>query len=253
SLLFPPLTPRSRHPTSFKAIPVNPNPVQLIDGPSINEGRLQIYYNNEWGTVCDDRWGLDEASVVCKSLGFPGADGHKYLLHDYGPGSGHIWLDDVVCTGEEFFIQDCNHGDIGENNCAHYEDVGLRCLPNTLKVRLVNGGNVSSGRVEVQYNDEEWGTICDDRYHSMGVWKYIIWEWVYGCVGMSVCKYVIWEWVYGCVGMSVWKYVIWEWVYGCVRMSVWKYICNMGMGVRMCENECMEVCNMGMGVRMCEN
>ena len=36
-------------------------------------------------------------------------------------------------------------------------------------------------------------------------------------------------------------------------MSVWKYICNMGMGVRMCENECMEVCNMGMGVRMCEN
>ena len=80
SLLFPPLTPRSRHPTSFKAIPVNPNPVQLIDGPSINEGRLQIYYNNEWGTVCDDRWGLDEASVVCKSLGFPGADGHKYLL-----------------------------------------------------------------------------------------------------------------------------------------------------------------------------
>ncbi|CAI8008780.1 Deleted in malignant brain tumors 1 protein, partial [Geodia barretti] len=146
------------------AIPVNPNPVQLIDGPSINEGRLQIYYNNEWGTVCDDRWGLDEASVVCKSLGFPGADRDKYLLHDYGLGSGHIWLDDVVCTGEEFFIQDCNHGDIGENNCAHYEDVGLRCLPNTLNIRLVNGDNTSSGRVEVNYNDEEWGTICDDSW-----------------------------------------------------------------------------------------
>ena len=64
----------------------------------------------------------------------------RWCFHssDYGPGSGHIWLDDVVCTGEEFFVQDCNHGDIGENNCAHYEDVGLRCL----REREREGGGV---------------------------------------------------------------------------------------------------------------
>ena len=51
-----------------------------------------------------------------------------FLFSDFGPGSGHIWLDDVVCTGEEFFIQDCDHRRIAESNCDHTEDVGLRCL-----------------------------------------------------------------------------------------------------------------------------
>ena len=64
------------------AVPDNPYPVQLIDGSSANEGRLQIYYNNQWGTVCDDSWTLSDANVVCKSLGFPGA-GSNDFLHEY--------------------------------------------------------------------------------------------------------------------------------------------------------------------------
>ena len=43
-----------------------------------NEGRVQICFNNVWGTVCDSTWGLDEASVVCRQLGFP-ADGQCSL------------------------------------------------------------------------------------------------------------------------------------------------------------------------------
>ena len=68
-------------PLSIKtAAPDNPYPVQLIDGASASEGRLQIYYNNQWGTVCDDHWTINEAAVVCKSLGFPGADPNAVLL-----------------------------------------------------------------------------------------------------------------------------------------------------------------------------
>ena len=51
-----------------------------------------------------------------------------YHFISFGAGSGHIWLDNVVCAGTEMFIQDCGHNDFGENNCQHSADVGVRCL-----------------------------------------------------------------------------------------------------------------------------
>lgn len=45
----------------------------------------------------------------------------------YGEGSGPILLDDVRCTGTETNLLMCSAKDFGVNNCAHREDVGVKC------------------------------------------------------------------------------------------------------------------------------
>ena len=44
--------------------------IRLVGGSVTNEGRVEICYNNQWGTVCDDLFGSPEARVVCRQLGY---------------------------------------------------------------------------------------------------------------------------------------------------------------------------------------
>ena len=98
-------------------------PIRLADGPSLSEGRVEVFLRGEWGTVCDDEWDDLDALVVCRQLNY--SDG---LTVHYGPGSGRIWLDNVQCSGDELALAHCPTGaSIGTHNCVHNEDVAVRC------------------------------------------------------------------------------------------------------------------------------
>ena len=43
--------------------------IRLVGGASVREGRVEILFGDEWGGVCDDGWGQEEAIVVCRELG----------------------------------------------------------------------------------------------------------------------------------------------------------------------------------------
>ena len=101
--------------------------VRLVGGASDNEGRVEVYYQNTVGTVCDDSWGLEDAEVVCRMLGFPGAEDYKTNAF-FGAGAGEIMLDDVDCIGNETNLAECPHRDFFSNNCGHAEDAGVVCL-----------------------------------------------------------------------------------------------------------------------------
>jgi len=133
--------------------------VRLVGSSSSQEGRLEVYHDGIWGTVCGDYFNDSAARVVCHMLGY-GYFGH-FLSRSYGAGSEPIWLDDVQCNGTETNISDCQHNDWGDHNCGHSEDVSVSCVT----VRLVGGPSPQERRLEVRYKGI-WGTVCDDHFDN---------------------------------------------------------------------------------------
>lgn len=129
-----------------------PGEVRLVGGASPLEGRVEVYIDNQWGTMCDDSWDDNGAAVICKQLGYPHEgmfvtlDVHVFYLlvcharthtneHTAGARmvsfggneSLNILFDDLKCKGSESNLFECHRRNLGQVDCTHSEDVGVVC------------------------------------------------------------------------------------------------------------------------------
>ncbi|KAI4586297.1 hypothetical protein MJG53_004084 [Ovis ammon polii x Ovis aries] len=137
--------------------------VRLKDGAHHCEGRVEVKYQGEWGTVNDHNWSLEAAAVVCRQLECGAAINASREAH-FGPGIGPIWFQYIYCNGTESVLRECSYPTIKDHlaeSLSHDGDAGAVC--SDLEVRLKDGAHRCEGRVEVKHLGE-WGTVNDHNW-----------------------------------------------------------------------------------------
>jgi len=113
--------------------------VRLTGGDTTaSEGRIEVYHEGQWGTVCDDYFQWDDAHMVCQALGYrqaksffgePASSGlNQVNEHGFGDNADPqpIFWDDVDCSGADTLAECVNRG-WGIENCGHHEDAAVGC------------------------------------------------------------------------------------------------------------------------------
>ncbi|XP_020339231.1 lysyl oxidase homolog 2A-like [Oncorhynchus kisutch] len=156
------------------------------------EGRVEVYYNGEWGTVCDDDFSIHAANILCRELGFVEAVSWS-PSSKYGKGEGRIWLDNVHCSGRERTLAQCKSNGFGVSDCKHSEDVGVVCnqrrIPGfkfissftnsveslNVQIARIRTSSIYSQRKRVPITEGylevkdggKWRQICDEEWTEM--------------------------------------------------------------------------------------
>ena len=107
--------------------------VRLLDGGDKSyQGRVEVFINKTWGTVCDDEWDLQDANVVCRQLGY-GRAVTAAKAAAFGRGQGKIWMNNVRCAGNESALTQCANNGLEKGNCSHSKDAGVVCSQGNYK------------------------------------------------------------------------------------------------------------------------
>jgi len=102
-------------------------PLRLSDGTDTS-GRVELFFNGRWGTICNDKFDKLDGEVVCRQLN----QGSVSRIAKPGefPVSKNdqpIWLDEIQCSGNEKWLSACLHSGYGSNDCNHNKDVAVVC------------------------------------------------------------------------------------------------------------------------------
>ena len=98
--------------------------LRLIGGTGNGNGRLEIYRNGRWGTICSNDWDKNATQVACRQLNFTVGLSEG---RDFGYSLDGVVLNTAICTGEEKRLLDCNTTDSSRTRCSIIGIVGIYC------------------------------------------------------------------------------------------------------------------------------
>ncbi|XP_048726962.2 uncharacterized protein LOC125645465 isoform X2 [Ostrea edulis] len=96
-------------------------------GSKIYEGRVGLYVNGSWGTICGENGysGNKIANVLCRNLGLPSTYAESVLDANYRRGTGPVHYGFIHCRGTEESATRCRI--IVTSYCGHRDDLGIKC------------------------------------------------------------------------------------------------------------------------------
>ncbi|XP_040203924.1 antigen WC1.1-like [Rana temporaria] len=144
--------------------------VRLVGGNGPCQGRVELFYNQTWGTLSDKHWDRQAADVICRQLKCgPSVEAQKG--DTFG---GHV-LEKVDCTGDESDVSQCLLGAwTGRDDVRSEHSAGVTCLSSGVSgVRLVDGSGRCNGTVEVS---------VDNVWRRLSLWNFDLRE------GAVVCR-----------------------------------------------------------------
>ena len=103
-----------------------PDMIRLADGDVPNAGRLEIYHDNSWGSVCRDEFDNIDGTVACQQLGYTGLRAY-YTSNQTIHGTGMIWLDNINCSSSHVRLSQCQSRGWGVTDCHRGNDISLVC------------------------------------------------------------------------------------------------------------------------------
>ncbi|XP_048584826.1 deleted in malignant brain tumors 1 protein isoform X2 [Nematostella vectensis] len=133
--------------------------VRLIGGVLPFEGRVEVYRNASWGTICGSSLSLKSGHVICKMMGYPGVSSTSCCAR-YCESSGLIAMQDLECTGTERSLITCRHSDWSNTTCAHAQEMGVICTPNITSVSLGYSDTYREGVVKIEIAGGRSSSIC---------------------------------------------------------------------------------------------
>ncbi|XP_019850479.1 PREDICTED: scavenger receptor cysteine-rich domain superfamily protein-like isoform X2 [Amphimedon queenslandica] len=154
--------------------------IRLVGSEWNYEGTIEICHDHIWGLISDSSWGIQNAEVACRQLGYQIYGTHPYYRSHFGkPPNKTIHISSIHCTGHERTISDCTRTTLsleeGKTMIPQTNVAGVKCytpdqcIPpptggvscTSGRIRLTGGGRsgVAEGNIEYCYHGS-WSLFC---------------------------------------------------------------------------------------------